>query len=89
MLNRNGRLLRSLLIENTKLAWAWAPNGNSPLRKYDPTRKDIGLATYGLRINRLGIVVTIPKTENTYSFVHGATWLPNGKNIVWCCDQGL
>ena len=54
-----------------------------------PTRKDIGLAAYGLRINRLGTVVTIPKTENTYGFVYGAAWLPNGKNIVWCCDQGL
>ena len=51
MLNRDGRLLCSLLTENTKLAWAWAPNGNSPLRKYDPTRKDIDLANYDLRIN--------------------------------------
>ena len=34
-------------------------------------------------------MVTIPKIENTYGFVYGATWLPNGKNIVWCCDQGL
>ena len=51
MLNRDGRLLCSLLIENTKLAWAWAPNGNSPLRKCDPTRKDIDLANYDLRIN--------------------------------------
>lgn len=89
ILDRNGRLLRSLLIENTKLALAWAPDGNSLLLEYDPTRKDIGLATYDLRTNRLETVVTIPKTENTYGFVYGATWLPNGKSIVWCRDQGL
>ncbi len=89
IIDRNGRQLRSLLIENTGFAVAWAPDGNSLLLEYDPTRKDMSLATYDLRTNQLEAVVTIPKTENTYGFVYGAAWLPDGKGIVWCCDQGL
>ena len=89
IIDRNGRQLRSLSIENTKFALAWSPDGNSLLLEYDPTRKDMGLATYDLRTNRLETVVTIPKADNSYGFVYGAAWLPDGQSIVWCSDLGL
>ena len=89
IVERTGRPVRSLLIENTKYALAWSPDGNFLLLEYDPTRKDMGLATYNLRTNQLETVVTIPKADNSYGFVYGAVWLPDGQSIVWCCSLGL
>jgi len=89
ILDRNGRLVRSLLIENTRYALAWSPDGNSILVEYDPTRHGMGLATYDLRTNQLVAVATSPAAPSSEGFVYGAAWLPDGKSIVWCSDLGL
>lgn len=89
IMDKDGNPVRALRLDNTRFALAWAPDGNSLLIEYDPTGHDMGLATYDLRTDRLETVVTIPKTEHTSGAVYGAAWLPDGKSIVWCCDQGL
>lgn len=89
ILDKNGKTIRSIRLVNTRYALAWAPDGNSILVEYSPTGRDMSLATYNLTNGQLDVVTTSPAAPDSYGFVYGAAWLPDGKSIVWCGDLGL
>ena len=89
IMDKNGKTIRSIRLVDTQYALAWAPDGNSILVEYNPTGRDENLATYNLTTGQLDVVAISPAAPDSYGFVNGAAWQPDGKSIVWCGELGL
>ena len=88
IMDKNGKTIRSIRLVDTQYALAWAPDGNSILVEYNPTGRDENLATYNLTTGQLDVVAISPAAPDSYGFVNGAAWQPDGKSIVWCGGAG-
>ena len=91
IMDKQGRPLRSLLINYSGFPLAWSPDGNSLLLDYAPNgnNNELGLATYNLLTDKLEFLVLSPHTANTSGEIRGAAWHPDGKSVVWCGSLGL
>ena len=91
IMDKQGRPLRSLLINYSRFPLAWSPDGNSLLIEYAPdgNSNELGLATYNLLTNKLDFLTLSPHTANTSGEIRGAAWHPDGRSVVWSGSRGL